>query len=454
MKFKIAAVLLAALPIQQGFAQDLIETYKLAVDNDPEFKSAYWNQYATAEFKSQSIAQMLPNISVSGSSSRNRLNNKKVTFQRSGTQNYWSNAFTINFVQPVFNWGHWVQLNQSDNRIAQAEAQYQAQYQAMIVKTTEAYFDILAAQDTLTFTIAEKKAIEKQLEQAKQRFEVGLIAITDVYEAQAAFDESRANEIEAVNLLDDAKESLRELIGENEAELNPLNDNIILNSPEPADISLWAKAAENNNFNIVAQLNQAEIARKEIELQQSAHLPTLDIVANYGVQDNTSSFGLRGDTQSVGLQLNVPIFEGGGTYSRTQQAEYEYEREKENLIKTKRAVTRQVRNAYRGVLASLSRVKALTAAVKSSASALEASEAGFEVGTRTMVDVLAEQRNLYRSKRDYARSRYDYLINGIKLKEAAGNLGEEDLMQINQFLADNSNVSAAPTQINEDDQPE
>nr|WP_305907916.1 TolC family outer membrane protein [Methylomarinum sp. Ch1-1]MDP4520711.1 TolC family outer membrane protein [Methylomarinum sp. Ch1-1] len=268
----------------------------------------------------------------------------------------------------------------------------------------------------------------------EQRFEVGLIAITDVYEAQAAYDQARANEIEAANLLDDAKEGLRELIGDNQADLNPLHEKIILNRPEPDDISLWANSAQNNNFNIVAQLNQAEVARKEIRLQQSAHLPTIDIVANYNVQDNTSTFGLRGDTQSVGLQLNLPIFEGGGVYSRTQQAQYDYQREKEDLTKVKRTVTRQVRNAYRGVLASLSRVKALTATVKSSQSALEASEAGLEVGTRTMVDVLAEQRNLFRSKRDYARSRYDYLINGIKLKEAAGSLSEADLQEVNKFL--------------------
>ncbi|WP_235185984.1 TolC family outer membrane protein [Methylomarinum vadi] len=433
-KLKLTAALLIVCAVQPGVAQDLIETYRLALENDPEIKSAYYNQFSTGEIKSQSIAQMLPNISLQAASSRNRLFNKKVTFQGAGKQEYWNQILTINFRQPVFNWGHWIQLSQSDNRIAQAEAEYQAQYLALIVKTTEAYFDILAAQDNLEFTIAEQKAIEKQLEQAKQRFEVGLIAITDVYEAQAAYDQARANEIDAVNQLDDAKESLRELIGENEADLNPLHKKIILNKPEPADIASWTESAANSNFTIVAQLNQAEVARKEIQLQQSGHLPTLDIVANYNVQDNNSRFGLRGDYQAVGLELNLPLFEGGGTYSRAEQAHYDYQRAKEDLIKVKRSVTRQVRNAYRGVLASLSRVHALAATVKSSESALEATEAGFEVGTRTMVDVLAEQRNLYRSKRDYARSRYDYLINGIKLKEAAGSLSEEDIQQVNQFL--------------------
>ncbi len=439
-KLKTIAILLAIFSFQQSFAQDLIETYRLALENDPEYRSVYLNQYSTAEFKSQSIAQMLPNISLIGSSSRKSLNNNKSnTFQSSGqsstgTQTYGNHTFAIIITQPVFNWGHWIQLNQSDNKIAQAEAQFQAEYQKLIVRTSEAYFNILAAQDTLEFTVAEKAAIAKQLEQSKQRFDVGLIAITDVYEAQAAYDQARANEIEAANFLDDSKESLRELIGENEADLNLLQANIPLNLPEPADISSWSKSAENNNFNIVAQLNQTEAAKKEIKLKQSAHLPTIDLVGNYSVQDDTSSFGLKGDTNSVGLEINLPIFEGGGTHSRAKQAQFDYQREKENLTKVKRTVTRQVRNAYRGVVSSLSRVEALAATVKSSESALEASEAGFQVGTRTMVDVLAEQRNLFRSKRDYSRSRYDYLINGIKLKEAAGSLSETDLHQINQLL--------------------
>ncbi len=433
-KLKIIATLLTAFAFQQSYALDLIKTHQLALENNPDLKSAYFNQYSIAEIKSQSIAQMLPTISLTGSSSRQRLNNKKSTFQGSGTQNYWDHSFIINFKQSVFNWGHWVELDQSENRIAQSEAQYQAAYQELIVRTSEAYFNILAAKDNLEFTFSEKKAIEQQLEQATQRFEVGLIAITDVHEAQAGYDQSIANEIEAINLLEDNKENLREIIGENEAELNLLQENIPLNLPEPADIASWSKAAENNNFNIIAQLNQTEVVRKEINLQKSGHLPTLDIVANYGVQDANSNFGLRGETQAIGLEINLPIFEGGAVLSRSKQAQFDYQREKENLIRAKRTVTRQVRNAYRDVVSSISRVKALQATVKSSESALEAIEAGFQVGTRTMVDVLSEQRNLYRSKRDYSRSRYDYLINGIKLKEAAGSLSETDLQQVNEYL--------------------
>lgn len=423
------------MPLRSGFAQDLLETYQLAVLNDPDYKSAVFNQQAISEIKSQSIAQMLPNLSTTAGTSYNRLDNKKASFQGLGVQDYWDHTFGINLKQPVFNWGHWIQLDQADNKIAQADAQRQAKFQSLITRTVTAYFNVLAAHDVLEYTIAEKKAIERQLEQAKQRYEVGRFAITDVYEAQADFDRTVASEIEAINLRDNAKEALREIIGENNVELNPLRESIAFNPPNPEDISAWSSNAESSNFSIVAQFNQAELTRKTVDLQQSKHLPTLDIIAQYRLEDSNSSFGLRGDTESVGLQLNVPLFEGGATLSRTRQAEYEYEAAKEELIKVKRSVNRNVKDAYRGVLTSISKVKALHAATQSAASAVEAAEAGFEVGIRTMVDVLTEQRNLFKAKSDYAKSRYDYLVNGVKLKEAAGSLSEEDLQLINQYLS-------------------
>ncbi|WP_020481289.1 TolC family outer membrane protein [Methylomonas sp. MK1] len=415
-----------------AFCQDLLETYQLAKANDPEFKSSDINKLATAEIKSQSIAQMLPNLSFSANSSRNRL--ESTSFLGTTLQHYWDSKLGINLKQPVFHWDHWVQLDQADNKIAQAEAQFQAKQQSLIRRTAEAYFNILAAQDNLEFANSEKKSIEKQLEQAKQRFDVGIIAITDVYEAQAGYDRALASEIEAGNLLDNSKEALREIIGENAAELNSLQPQIPLSPPAPEDLSSWSNAAENNNFSIVAQINQAEYVRKNVELQQSKHLPTLDIVAQYSEMDTGNQYGLRGDNESFGLQLNLPLYEGGGTSSRSRQAAYEYEAAKEDLTKVKRSINRGVKDAFRGVVSSISRVNALEATSKSAAMAVEAAEAGFEVGTRTMVDVLTEQRNLFKAKSDHARSRYDYLINGIKLKEAAGSLNEEDLQQINQYL--------------------
>jgi len=416
------------------YAQDLIETHQLAVQNDPVLKQAYLNQYSAGESKAQSIAVMLPSISINGQSSRDRIKSKKGNFQTAATQNYWNHGFTVNFSQPVFHWEHWIQLNQSSNRIAKAEADYQAEKQNLLVKVIEAYFNILAAQDSLEFTTSELEAINKQLEQAQQRFDVGLIAITDVYEAQAGYDQARSNQIDAENSVDDSKEALLEIIGETELDLLTLTKTINLTPPSPNKISEWTKIAETNNLAIISALNQAEIARKDISLQQSGHLPTLDIIANYGVQNVNSSFGSRGDTQSVGLQLNIPLFQGGLISSRAKQAHYDYKIAKQNLLATKRKVKREIRNAFRDINSSINRAHALKAAVTSAESSLEATTAGAEVGTRTMVDVLAEQRNLFRAKRNYSRTRYDYLINGVKLKQAASNLTEQDIGVINQYL--------------------
>lgn len=417
-------------------AQNLSQTYELALQNAPVLKQAQAKQSAIGESKDQSIARFLPNISATGASSKNYLHNKKTGNFRgpNANQEFWDNTFNVNLTQPLFHWDHWIQLSQSDNQVAQAEAAYLAELQNLMVKTTEAYFNVLYAQDNLQFAEAEKQAIARQLDQSKQRFEVGIIAITDINEAQAGFDQANANEIDAANNLDNQKEALREIIGENDASLNALGEQLPLLKPEPADMSAWSDTAELNNFSIISAFNQTEISRKAIDVQRNGHLPRLDLVASYGISDNNSSFGFRGDTQSVGVQLEVPLFEGGAVNSRTRQAGYEYQAAKEDLIAKKRAVKRQVKDAYRGVISAISRVAALKATVISAASALEATEAGFGAGTRTMVDVLNEQRNLYRAKRDFSRTRYDYLINSIKLKQAASSLSQDDLEQVNRLL--------------------
>lgn len=419
-------------------AQDLSEIYELALQNDPILKQAQANQLASGESKPQSIARLLPNISATGLSSRDWLKNKKAGHDYRGPdQEYWSNSFNIKLTQPLFHKDYWIRLSQSDNQIAQAEADYQAVLQKLMVKTTEAYFNVLSAQDTVELILAEKQAISQQLEQAKQRFEVGFNAITDVYEAQAGFDETIANEIDAIHDLENKREVLREIIGENEVQLNSLGATLPLLKPEPINIAFWSDSAEINNFSIISAFNKVEFSRKSIDAQRAGHLPQLDMVGSYSTSDVNSTSGFRGDTQSIGVQLNVPLFEGGAVNSRTRQASYEYEAAKENLIATKRAVKRQVKDAYNGVISSISRVEALKTAVTSAESALEANKVSFEIGIRTMVEVLAKQRDVYRSKRGFYRSRYDYLINSIKLKQASSNLTQNDLEQINRLLVKN-----------------
>lgn len=441
IQVKLSAIIVSLLTgISPLHAQNLSETFELALQNSPILKQAQAKQSAIGESKDQSIARFLPNISATGTSSKEQLHNKKTGNFRGpdANQEYWNNSFNISLTQPLFHWDHWIQLSQSDNQIALAEANYLTELQNLMVATTEAYFNVLYAQDNLEFASAEKQAIARQLVQAQQRFEVGIIAITDVNETQASFDLANANEIEAANNLDNQKEVLREIIGDNDASLDALGEQLPLIKPDPADISTWSDLAELNNFSIISAFNQVEVSRKAIDLQRNGHMPRLDLVASYGVSDNTSSFGFRGDTKSVGMQLNVPLFEGGAVNSRTRQADYEYQAAKEDLSRTKRAVNRQVKNAYRGIISTISRVIALKATLISEASALESTEAGFGAGTRTMVDVLNEQRNLYRAKRDLSRSRYDYLINSIKLKQAASSLGQGDLEQINLLLTANS----------------
>ncbi|HEY8157854.1 MAG TPA: TolC family outer membrane protein [Methylobacter sp.] len=418
-----------------AYAQDLLEVYELALQNDPVLKQAHASQLAIGESKDQSIANFLPNVSATGNSSLNRLDNKRFTYQgRPGIQNYSDNNLSVNLTQPLFHWEHWIQLNQSDNQIAQAEADYQSELQKLMVKVTDAYFNVLSAEDNLEFSRSEKQAIAHQLDQAKQQFAIGVIGITESQQAQAAFDTATANEIEAANNVDNQREALAEIIGEQDITLNTLGEKIPLAKPEPDDISAWSSSAEVGNFSIISAFNQMEFARKSIDLQRSGHLPKLDLTASAGQYDTTSNFGLRGSTEAIGLRLDVPLFEGGAVNSRTREAGYKYEQAKEQLTAAKRAVNRQVKDAYRGVTTSISRVEALKTAVSSAEISLQSTEAGFEVGVRTLVEVLDEQRNLYRAKRDYSRTRYDYLLNTLKLKQASSSLAQEDMEQINRLL--------------------
>ncbi len=414
---------------------DLLQIFEIALQNDPTYKEARERRNATLETRPQAIARLLPLLSVTAGSSWNYLNNKKAsTFQGGGVQRYWDSQVGVNLNQPVFNFELWVQLSQANNQIAQAEAEYANALQDLMQRTIKVYLDVLLAKDTLQFAISEKAALARQLEQAQQRFNVGLIAITDVLEAQSGYDRARSREIFAANGVDNAKEALREIIGEFEGKLILLPTTIPLMKPEPLDINEWAATADQQNLGVISAQNQAEVARKNIELQRSGHYPTLDLVASYSFQDNNSSFGLRGETGQIGLNLNIPVFEGGAVNSRTRAAHYDFNAEKDKLQAIRRAIRRQVKDAYRGVLSTISQVEALRATVKSSISALEATEAGFEVGTRTMVDVVNEQRNLFDAQRNLSEARNNYLLNWVSLKESASSLSQKDLETLNGLL--------------------
>ena len=424
----------AALP-NLAAAGGLLDNYLLARDNDPQLKAADATRLAQGETKDQSVALLLPTISLSASTEDvNTDTDSNFTFNPSRKENFNVNGYSLTLTQPVYHHDYWVGLRQADATVAQAEADYGVAKQDLMIRLASSYFDLLAAQDNLDFARAEKEATARQLVQAKQRFEVGLIAITDVHEAQAQYDLTVAQEINADNLLANTREALQEITGQYEQAPRLLQDQIPLLSPDPADIEQWVSKATEQNLGLKSSQFAQQVASEETNRQRSGHFPTLDIVANRNISNSNSSFGSESETDRIALQLNVPLSAGGAINSRTRQAAYRADAAKQNLLQTRRSVVRQTRNAYLGVIAEISRVKALNQAVISSAKANEATQAGFEVGTRTIVDVLLSQRELFRAKRDYARSRYDYILNTLRLKQAAGTLNVADIEAINEWL--------------------
>lgn len=381
------------------------------------------------------MGRLLPSIELSGSTSRDHINNIKAgTFQNRGFQKFWNLDFSINFMQPLVHWDYWVELNQADNIIAKSESDFYLEQQLLMFRVSEAYFKVLVSQDRLSFSRSEKLAIKQEMEQAKEALAVGLGARTDVYEAESAYASAVAREIEAFNLLDDNKEFLKEIVGDIEINLKKIGSFIPLVRPLPDDMNEWASIALQNNLEIISAFNALEISRKEIYRLWNGHLPTVDIIGNYRLQDSQSNFGLEGDTGSIGLQFRLPIFEGGGTQARIREAEFQYKVEQKKLESTKRQVKKEVRNAYRGILSDMSRIRALKAAVSSAEQAVRGVRLAFREGTRTLVDVLIEQSVLYRNKIDYADARYAYLLHGLNLKKGASNLSLEDLKSINDLL--------------------
>ena len=429
----LAALLLAAIGNVQ--AQDLVEIYRLALQSDPQLRGAEAQRLAALEAKPQSRALLFPTINANANATRNQLDTDEPA-SAAGTTQFGSSGYTLNLSQPVYNRDTYVQLRQADARIAQAEAVFAGAEQDLITRTATRYFDVLAAEDNLEFARAEKKAIARQLEQNQQRFEVGLVAVTDVQEAQARYDAAIAQEIAAERQLESSREALREITGQEHEGLAPITQQLPLISPNPTDIEQWASTAQQQNLQVLAAQHAAEVAREEIERQRSGHYPSVDIVGTHVFSDSGGGrFGASETlTDSISLQLTAPIFQGGLVTSRTREAQFRHTQARENLDQQQRAVVRQARDSYFGVIANISQVKALAQAVGSSQTALEATQAGLEVGTRTSVDVLDAQRELFRNQRDYSRARYDYILETLRLKQSAGTLSPTDLEQINTWL--------------------
>ncbi len=440
-------------------AADLLEIFQLALQSDPRLREAEANRLAALESKPQARSGYLPQFTADAQfldqetngantfltlvEDPNTGNEVPVTINTSQESDADTTQWQLQLTQSVFRWDRWVQMQQADKTIGQAEVDYQLERQNLILRVGEAYFDVLAARDTLASEQAAKEAIKRQLEQAQTRFDVGLIAITDVYEAQAAFDQAVAAEIQAKRELATARENLREITGEYSEGLLAPGDELPLVSPDPSSEDSWVETALDNNLSLVSSRFGVEIAKDDIRVQRAGHYPTLDLVASRTRFDRDSTQTNNGVTgpsdvdqfsNTIQLNLSVPVFSGGATSSRVREAVYRHRAAKERLERVARETERLTRDSYLGVISDISRVNALKQALASSETALRATEAGFDVGTRTTVDVLDARRELFRAETNYQRSRYDYILNVLRLKLAAGSLSGDDIIQVNRWL--------------------
>ena len=408
-------------------AENLLQIFKLAQENDPTYKAAVATRDSAYESVKQSRGALLPNISFSASIS-DRDTDNEVTQQDSSGE---TTSYGVNLTQPLYDPAKYASHSQNKNYVLQADADFKAAEQSLIIRVSRQYFRVLGALDNLEFSKAETEANARQLEQTKQRFEVGLVAITDVHEAQARYDLSVSQKIESENILDNEVEALRAITSKYHSNLAPLQEESPLTAADPDDIEHWTKLALEQNPNLVSTLQFVEQSRDNIDLQRAGHKPTLDVNSNIS---HFESDNFENDTTTISLNFSMSLFRGGAVSAAVRQAEHNLTLALENLEEARRETQRQARNAFLGVRSTVAQVKALKQAVISSQSRLKASEAGFDVGTRTTVDVLDARRELYNSQRQYARARYDYILQKLQLKEAAGMLGQQDLVQINGWL--------------------
>jgi len=438
LKLNLAVLLLTSLTSTVSWSEDLLDVFSMSLKTDPQLLAESASRQAVTELEAQAEALFLPEIGLSANNGRVWQDTSTQSFV-AGKRQYNDHGYTLSLTQPVYRRQNFVQKEQADIAIEGAQANYQIVEQALIIRVAERYFDVLGRGDDVTFAIAEREAIAQQLEQTQQRFDVGLATITDVVESQAAYDLANASVISAENELANSRERLRETSGSYSQSLSTLKAESPLVSPEPEDIDQWSSVALTQNPNLLVAKSAVDNAGQNIELQKSGHYPTLDIVGqkSYSSQSD-SSFGGSSKThqETIGFQFNLPLYAGGSVQSKTRESEFRLNEAMQNEEQQRRSVVRQSRESYNGVMSGISRVKALKQAVASNEKALESTEAGYEVGTRTTVDVLNVRRDLFRARRDYASSRYDYILSSLRLKQAAGTVSVDDLGQINQWLGE------------------
>jgi outer membrane protein len=419
---------------QSASAEDLLQVYELARKNDAQLMIAESNYLAAIQAVPLAESANLPQLSLSGTASARESDGSS-----SGSNSSTNAGYSVNLTQSLFNKENDGNINVAEANSAAELALLKSARQDLILRVAQAYFNILAAKDNVEFTYAERTAIARQLEEAQKRFEVGLIAITDVYEAQASFDNSEAQVILAENILENAFQSLSLLTADNSIKnLTPLGEDLLLTLPNPASVESWVLLALENNLDLLAAQQNLNAARYERDKSNSNRYPTVGLFAAYEHKEDDDDL-LADSTRKdaiIGVEMSIPIYAGGRIPSERAQAESRYVSAQNTLLLQNRLAVQQSRTTFLDVVSGISQVQALKQAFESSKIALEATQAGFEVGTRTSVDVLISLRETYRTQRDYAGARYQYVLNKLRLKQAAGILQEEDLVEVNKLLTD------------------
>lgn len=419
--------------------ENLADVYELALKNDPLLKAAEATYRAGKENRTQGIAGLLPTLSVGGSTNWNEYRVEEQIIDQ-----YNSNSYLASLNQPIFRLDKWFQFERGTALSEAASAEFAYQQQETMIRVASAYFNVLNSIDSLNAARAEEKAIGRQKDLAKKRFDVGLAAITEVQETQAAFDLTVVSRIAREAQLDSARESLTSIVGRDIKLLSPLSDNFEISLPDPLDRESWVSLGLKNNYQLKAAKLQRDAAQASARSTASNHLPQIDLVGR--VSKSTSKqgkfggfiqnplFGVEQDTRQYSIQFNLPLYAGGAISSARRQAYANYDRSKEQAIYAERSTVRDVRSNHFGVQTQVANVTARKQALASAESALEATQIGYEVGTRNTVDLLDAQKRLFQAQRDYASSRYDYIISMLRLKASVGSLSPKDLMNISNQM--------------------
>ena len=412
----------------------LQEIYNLAVENDPQIGAAQAVFLSQNEVVAQSRARLLPSIGVGGRTIDNR--RTLPSNPQPPTDRYNDHGWQAILTQPIFRLDSWYRFKQAKNLQAEAKANFAAEQQALIVRVAESYFAILEAEAGLSASNAERSAVQRQLEQVQQRFNVGLVAITDVLESQAAFDSATVSVIETEGLQSTSFEPLVRLTGSNFEQISGLAENFPVKYPEPQNEDAWVETALQNNFALAAAREQLNSAQRGVKIAKSAHLPVIDAEASYShsVTGSVDFIGNKVNQRSLALQMQMPLYQGGAIRSGVRQANYSRDAAQLNLDLIQRQVVESTRNLYTAINTDVARVRARLRGIESAQSALDATQTGYEVGTRNIVDVLNAQRNLFLSQFQYAQARYRYVLDTLRLKQVVGTLSPQDLYDLNQFI--------------------